>query len=378
MLLDQSERISYSNSSALRLLGLHQPKQDNLQNFDVRKQLLSLAADPRLAGTELEKVWLHTEQETSTELALADAAATWLRIRSFPVHDDHGMLLGRGVLFDDISLEHSALEARAETLATAAHELKTPLAIIKGCATTLLGGAVRWEPAMQREMLQMIDTQSDRLYDILNTLLDVWRFDAGTQPLHLSQVTLSELLLQQVKRWQKLAPEQRFVLDIPPTLPNITCDAVRIEQVINHIMNNAVTYSPAGKIIRLQLEANEIEIRVSVADEGIGIAEEHLDRIFERFYRVQQSDESSTGSGLGLAAARATIEAHGGKIWANFSRCKLWHYFLLHTPTGPTSAGNSHHAPASRKSICQSGETANDASSCPQTESAYAHTGSRK
>ncbi len=65
------------------------------------------------------------------------------------------------------------------TLAMAAHELKTPLAIIKGCATTLLGGSARWEPAMQREMLQMIDVQSDHLYDVLNTLLDVWRFDAG-------------------------------------------------------------------------------------------------------------------------------------------------------------------------------------------------------
>src|SRR5260370_38357204 len=97
----------------------------------------------------------------------------------------------------------------------AAHKLKTPLAIIKGCATTLLGGSARWEPTMQREMLQMIDSQSDRLYDVLNTLLDVWRFDARTQPLRLAQIQLSELLLQTVSRWHTPPPDFHFSLILP-------------------------------------------------------------------------------------------------------------------------------------------------------------------
>ncbi|GAC1362452.1 MAG: hypothetical protein PVS3B1_13180 [Ktedonobacteraceae bacterium] len=334
MLLNQHERVTYSNASALRLLSLNNRDRATLQDFDVREHLLAFAADPQLARVELDQVWRHVEQEHSAELALADAAAKWLRVQSFPVRDEHGRLLGRGVLLDDVTLERSAAESRAETLALAAHELKTPLAIIKGCATTLLGGSARWDPSMQREMLQMIDTQSDRLYDVLNTLLDVWRFDAGTQSLRLAQVQLSELLLQLVQRWQKQAPEQRFVLDIPAHVPPVLCDVLRIEQVVNHLLNNAVTYSPAGKIVRIQLEMNEVEVRVSVADEGMGIASEHLERIFDRFYRiqrtipVQQSGQSAPmgamgepshrpGSGLGLAAARSTIEAHGGKIWAD-------------------------------------------------------------
>src|SRR6184192_2648359 len=89
-----------------------------------------------------------------------------------------------------------AHNAHNETLALAAHELKTPLAVIKGCATTLLGNSMRWDPAVQREMLQMIDTQADRLYDVLNTLLDVWRLDSGVQALRLVQVHLPELLRQ--------------------------------------------------------------------------------------------------------------------------------------------------------------------------------------
>lgn len=349
LLLNQHGHVTYSNPSALRLLHINKCDPAVLQHFDVCKHLLSLATDPQKVRVELDQVWQHPDQEYSADLALADAAVYWLRMRSFPVCDKHGYLLGRGVLLDDITLERSMAESRSETLAMAAHELKTPLAIIKGCATTLLGGSARWEPTMQREMLQMIDSQSDRLYDVLNTLLDVWRFDAGTQPLRLAQIQLSELLLQTIKRWQNQAPDFQFILDLPPDLPSIVCDALRIEQVLNHLLNNAMAYSPTNKIIRLQLEANESEARISVADEGIGIAAEHLDRIFDRFYRIQPDEQrisqlnlqgppdlsgekvgtpvnyqyfasaspASMGAGLGLAAARATIEAHNGKIWAD-------------------------------------------------------------
>lgn len=333
MLLNARERVTYSNLSALRLLRLHTYSEEGLQRFELRQHLLSLAADTQQVRAELDQFWLQPEQEAFADVALTGAAVSWLRVRFFPVRHEDGRLLGRGVLLDDITLERSAAESRAETLAQAAHEFKTPLAIIKGCATTLLGGSTRWDPAMQREMLQMIDTQSDRLYDVLNTLLDVWRFDAGTQPLRLAQIQLAELVLQLIKRWQKQVPDQQFILDLPPGLPQVVCDALRIEQVLNHLLNNAITYSPGGKVIRIQLEANETELHVSVADEGIGLAAEHLERIFQRFYRVQdepnaseyasqnthmpQIHGNSSGSGLGLASARATIEAHGGKIWAN-------------------------------------------------------------
>ncbi|GCE25906.1 hypothetical protein KDA_13900 [Dictyobacter alpinus] len=332
MLLNAHERVTYSNESALRLLRVAGSDSASLQYFDVHKHLLSLASDPQQAQPELDQVWQHLDQEYSADLSLADAAANWLRVRSFPVRNEQGILLGRGVLLDDVTLERSTSDSRAETLMMAAHEFKTPLAIIKGCATTLLGGSARWDPAMQREMLQMIDAQSDRLYDVLNTLLDVWRFDAGTQPLRLSQVQLAELLLQLVKRWQNQAPNHSFVLDLPEGIPAVTCDALRIEQVLNHLLNNAVTYSAAGKIVRLMLDSNDEEVRISVTDEGVGIASEHLDRIFDRFYRIEHANKAhtfgperrdqgstghQTGSGLGLSSARATIEAHHGRIWAD-------------------------------------------------------------
>src|SRR5579863_1204192 len=322
LLLNQREHVTYFNASAVRLLGIQSSELIEQPAFDVRKRLLALAAAPQHIQNELDHAWFSSDEEATLDMALADAAIRWLRVRCFPLRDVLGLLLGRGVLLDDITLEHSSIETRSETLAQAAHQLKTPLAVIKGCATTLLGSSTRWDPVVQREMLQMIDTQADRLYDVLNTLLDVWRLDSGAQTLRLGQVYLSELLRQLVERWQKLAPRHIFVLDIPTVMPSVLCDAVRLEQALNSLLNNAVTYSPNGGTVIIRLESNDIEVRLSITDEGIGIAPEHLDRIFTRFYRIQPASDQAQavgeyGSGLGLTIARATFEAHGGKIWAD-------------------------------------------------------------
>ncbi len=317
ILLNEAEDLAYANPAARRLLHLEDDFLSTQPAFDVRQQLVALAVDPSIARTELDRLWDQPEEEGFLDLALADAAIRWLRVHSFPVHDPPGRLLGRGVLLDDITLERTAASTRSETLAMAAHELKTPLAIIKGSATTLLSNSIRWDPAAQREMLQMIDTQADRLHEILNTLLDVWRLDAGVQNLRFSEVYFSELLKQLVERWRQNAPRHRILCEISADLPPVFCDPARIEQACHQLLHNAVTYSPNGGIIRLTLERGEHELCLSISDQGKGIAPEHLDRIFDRFYRVAEGDERVRGSGLGLAVARAAIEAHGGRIWAD-------------------------------------------------------------
>ena len=316
ILLNPAEQVTYFNPSAERLIGITSDLLHEQPVFDVRQHLISLAANPESAQTELDRIWLYPEQESSTDLALADAAVRWLRVQSFPVRDDLDRLLGRGVLLDDITLEHSSAQTRNETLALAAHELKTPLAIIKGCATTLLGNSMRWDPSTMREMLQMIDAQADRLHDILNTLLDVWRMDAGVQNLRVSEVHFSQMLAQLVERWRQNAPGHQFVFSVPAEDIVVQCDALRIEQALNHLLNNAVACSSMGNTISIQMETNEVEVFLSIADQGVGIAPEHLDRIFDRFYRISPGEERARGSGLGLSVVRSIIEAHRGKIWA--------------------------------------------------------------
>jgi len=317
LLLNSHERVTYFNASAVRLLDITSRTLIEQPIFDMHQQLLSLAAEPVQLQAELDRAWFTPELESSLEMALADAAVRWLRVRFFPLWDSLGHLLGRGVLLDDISLEHGAVETRSETLALAAHELKTPLAVIKGCATTLLGNSTRWDPVMQREMLQMIDTHADRLYEVLNTLLDMWRLDSGVQTLRLVPVSLPELVGHLVECCKKDAPRHSFELRVPGVVPLVTCDPLRVEQALHSLLDNAVNYSPAGGTITIQLERNDLEVRLSVADKGVGIAAEHLDHIFDRFYRVQQSDGQYSGSGLGLAMARTTFEAHGGRIWVD-------------------------------------------------------------
>ncbi|HLH62567.1 MAG TPA: ATP-binding protein [Ktedonobacteraceae bacterium] len=336
ILLNAAGQVAYSNPGAERLLGVNSSTLRQQGSFDVRKQLVSLAVDPNSAQAELDRIWHHPEQEGFTDLALADAAVRWLRVLSFPVRDDPGRLLGRGVLLDDITLERTATQTRNETLALAAHELKTPLAIIKGCATTLLGSSTRWDPSMLHEMLQMIDAQADRLHDILNTLLDVWKLDAGAHNLRLSQLNIVGLLKQVVGGWHKHTPAHRFVLRVPEEDILVHCDALRIEQALHHLLNNAATYSPAGSVINIELETNDIEIRISVKDQGAGIAPEHLERIFDRFYRIPHGEGSGAGNGLGLSVVRATVEAHGGKIWAESPGAGQGSAFFFTLPFAPS------------------------------------------
>ena len=118
ILLNSAEQVAYSNPSAERLLGVSNRALVEEPVFDVRGQLVSLAANPESAQAELDRIWLHPEQESSIDLALADAAVRWLRVQSFPVRDNPDHLLGRGVLLDDITLERSSMQARSETLAS--------------------------------------------------------------------------------------------------------------------------------------------------------------------------------------------------------------------------------------------------------------------
>jgi len=317
LLLSGAEAVVYANASARRLLQLAEDLRSEQPGVDVRRQLVTLACDPASARIELDRLWLHPEEAGFADLALGGATLRWLRVQCFPLGDLVDRLPGRGVLLDDITLERSATRLRNETLAMAAHELKTPLAIIKGSATTLLSDSLRWDTAVQREMLQMIDTQADRLHEILNTLLDVWRLDGGAHQLRFSEVRLSELVRPLVERWRRNAPRHQILYESDPGLAPLLCDPTRLEQVFHQLLQNAVTCSPEAGTICLRLWGEEGEQHLSLSDQGRGIAPEHLDHIFDRFYRVTADEEHTRGRGLGLAVARAVIGAHGGRIWAD-------------------------------------------------------------
>ncbi len=314
VLFDRQERITYANARAEHILGCGAGALADQPAREFRQQLLALAVEPQAAEEALAHLWANPD-EAVTDLALTHAAIHWLRVRSFPICEPPGEPLGWGMLLDDITLERASEKYKSEALAMAAHELKTPLAVIKGSATTLLANSQRWDPTTQREMLQLVDEQVDRLHELVNGLLDIWRLDAGMLPMNLAPLRLSEVLASLIVHWQTQAPQHRIVLALPADLPALIVDRGRFEQVFGHLLDNALKYSPGGTItIAAEVNAGVIDIRI--VDQGRGIAPEHLERIFERFYRIADADEPVAGSGMGLAVARALVQAHGGRIWA--------------------------------------------------------------
>lgn len=211
----------------------------------------------------------------------------------------------------------SALEAdrlKTQLLNTVSHELRTPLGVIKGFASTLLAFPGRLEPEEQRGFIEEIDGAADRLTDLVNDLLEVARLESGALNLVREPVRLGELLQRAAGDVQRRYPERRIAVETACN-PAVTGDARRLTRVATNLIDNAVKFSPAGGEIAVTAACRGGEATFSVTDRGIGIAPEHHQRVFERFYRVESQDTREIGgTGLGLAFCREIVERHGGAI----------------------------------------------------------------
>jgi signal transduction histidine kinase len=231
----------------------------------------------------------------------------------------------------------------AGLLSTLAHEMRTSLTAIKGCSTALLADEIALSPEAQREFLQIIDQECDVLQELVHNLLESSRIDAGQLRLERQPVRLSRLVEAAIRQVAH-TPQHRFLVELEE-LPIVDADPARIEQVLRNLLDNAVKYSPQGGMIVVRGELRERasfaeterqgEVVVSVADQGMGIAPEHLNRLFEKFFRVESEvGRRVNGTGLGLPIARAIVEAHGGRIWAE-SKLGQGSTFTFTLPLGP-------------------------------------------
>jgi signal transduction histidine kinase len=206
---------------------------------------------------------------------------------------------------------------KAELISTLAHEMRTPLTSIKGYSTALLMEGVQFDLPAQREFLEIIDQECDVLQDLIHDLLESSAIDAGLLKLEPQPVRLARLVHNVVDDLAHRTQDCRFMVDFAPGFPIIDADPRRIEQVLRNLLDNAIKYSPEGGLIVVQGEASESQVTVSVADQGVGIAPEDLNRLFEKFFRARSGlAQHVVGSGLGLPIARTIVESHGGQIWA--------------------------------------------------------------
>jgi signal transduction histidine kinase len=206
---------------------------------------------------------------------------------------------------------------KAELISTLAHEMRTPLTSIKGFSTALLMDEATFAPETQQEFLQIIDGECDVLTDLIHDLLESSVIDAGLLRLELEPVMLSRLAESVVSDIARHAEKHRILVDLPKAFPIVDADPGRIAQVVRNLLDNAVKYSPQGGMIVVRGQVRETEVVVSVADQGVGIAPQDLNRLFEKFFRVESGlGRHVVGSGLGLPIAQAIVESHGGHIWA--------------------------------------------------------------
>jgi len=223
-------------------------------------------------------------------------------------------------LAEDLQAERSFSEAnrlKAELLSILAHEMRTPLTSIKGYSTALLMEEADFSPESQSEFLQIIDEECDTLQDLIHDLLESSIIDAGLLKLEPQPVILYRLVREVLEDIGHRSSNHRFLVDIPQDFPIIEADPPRIRQVLRNLLDNAIKYSPQGGLVVVRGQVHSQEVVVSVADQGVGIAPDDLNRLFEKFFRVKTGlGRHVVGSGLGLPISQTIIESHGGRIWA--------------------------------------------------------------
>jgi signal transduction histidine kinase len=206
---------------------------------------------------------------------------------------------------------------KTELLSTVSHELRTPLGSIKGYATTLLTHGNKLKRDEQREFLEIIDSEADRLRELIENLLDLSRLEAGVLRIDKQPARLEATAREVTRKVQLAAPNHVLELTWPAIDPLVNADQKRIYQVVQNLLTNAVKYSPDGGCIVLSAECEGRDVIVSVADQGLGMPHTELDRIFDRFHRVHgEMSRVIGGTGLGLDICKGLVEAHGGRIWA--------------------------------------------------------------
>lgn len=274
----------------------------NLCLIDCPLQRQPFAAHPVAEG------WIETR----------DGRKRYIESRYSPTRGPQGEFLGAIANVRDITAQKYEEEQQLTFISVVSHELKTPVAIIRGYAETLRRPDAQWEQSVINDSLGIIEEEADRLSDLINNLLDVSRLQTGNFSLTFAPFSLPALTERVVQAIGPTArPQFEFQVRFPPALPLVNGDENRIRMVLSNLVTNAMKYSPAGGTIRIGGWAEGSEVIVYVADEGIGIAAEERERIFERFYRADNSLSRSTqGAGLGLYLAKAIVEAHGGRIYA--------------------------------------------------------------
>jgi len=250
------------------------------------------------------------------DLARPDKSVISLGVTYAALTDDDGNVRNIIVNVRDITHFRKAQEAKSTFVSIISHELKTPVALIKGYASTLRREDANWDRETIAHGLAVIEDETDRLTNLIESLLTASKLQAeGLRLSNVDAVNMVELATRTVEGFRTQTDEHHLVLDFPKDLPLVRGDEARLRQVLDNLINNAIKYSPEGGEIRIVGSYDSQYVTIAVSDQGVGIPLDEQDHIFERFYRIDDALSRQTqGTGLGLYLAQAVVKAHGGQI----------------------------------------------------------------
>lgn len=334
---DLEKRVRESESSAQTILGampdglavVDERRTVQLMNPELRRifgiaeklsggTLLELVHNASVDRLALEAIRVQEPQRDSIELSRGGSEPRELEITAVPFGENSPDTKGAVILFRDVTHFRKVEKMRRDFVANVSHELRTPLSIFRGYLETLIDDPHQ-PPGELLRILEVMERHSNRLNALVEDVLSLARLESPGVEMTLSEVDLPELLHSIMRDWEKrLAAKQlKSHLNFPGNLPRLRADETRLQELIYNLLDNAVKYSKAGGTVFLRAEPAGDSIRISVADQGIGIPESDLPRIFERFYRADKSRSSEhSGTGLGLSIVKHIAQLHGGNVEA--------------------------------------------------------------
>ncbi|WP_171650295.1 ATP-binding protein [Paenibacillus foliorum] len=314
VLIGIQQNVVYANRRMTEMFAI--PTQELL---DMTEEGLFGEISVKLSDCHEEWTHLTTKQRTQATLKIRDdnGKERFILVSAFQAAGDE-RIFGRGYVWRDITKEHEIDALKNDLISLASHEFKTPITSIRGGVETLLRTDAEWEESFKRELLEGIHEDIGRIQNLIDEWLDISKIDAGAMRLNRQPLRVGAVIDNAIHRLPQQADfaNTEFDIRLSSDIPLIYADKLRMEQVLVNLFTNAIQYNDNKKpFLRIMAEADEAAVHIHIQDNGIGMAEEHLDHIFDRFYRVDVSSSRQTGgTGLGLAICKGIMEAHGGRV----------------------------------------------------------------
>ncbi|MEI6045016.1 MAG: GAF domain-containing protein [Chloroflexota bacterium] len=317
------------NRNARQILGLGNSNPENFFQYKRDYQVFRPDGISRMSEEEIAMTLALKEEATIT---LQEAILRWpegiekyLILSAAPIYDERNQMMGAFTLFQDVTPIKQAEKLKSKFLSMITHELKTPLASIKGTISGLLQEDVEWDDVTQKRFLNSIEEDVDGMVALVANLLDMARLEAGFMRPELEECYLSEVAEEAARRLRGLArtAHQRIQFEFEAGTPPVAADFIHLERVMVNLIGNALKYSPERTTVTISVRPtfeneNQVFVELAVADQGPGISPDDREKIFKQFYRgqlVANRAGRKVGTGLGLAICREVIALHNGRIW---------------------------------------------------------------